>query len=152
MFRRATKFTVRSVKSTFNVFAWVGSKQIKDSTSSITKLSQPIFAKQKYDNKGETFSEAAQRFHLSDKDLAEKEHGLTREIYMYLGLAGVLALYFFYLLFRLDLLVALIMLGIIALLACKFYQAHYRRYCIRSRSLDKTFKDWWKNFVGSKSS
>lgn len=149
MFRRIGKFTVSSVKSTFNVFAWVGAKPLKDSTSSIAKLSRPIFDKPTKD-KDETFNDAMKRFRLNDADLAVKEKGLTQQIHIYLGLTGALTLYLFYLIIRLDLFLALILLGVIALALCKFYQAHYRRYCIRSKSLDKTFKDWWKAFVGSK--
>jgi hypothetical protein len=148
MFRKVGKFTANSVKSTFNVFAWVGAKPLKDSTSSIAKLSKPVFEKpKKIEN--ETFGDAMKRFRLSDADLAAKEKGLTQQVYAYLGLAGALTIYLMYLLFRLDFFLSIIMLGVIGLALCKFYQAHYRRLCIRTKRLDYRFKDWWKHLVGS---
>lgn len=148
MFRKVGKFTANSVKSTFNVFAWVGAKPLKDSTSSIAKLSKPVFEKPKK-IKSETFSDAMKRFRLSDTDLAAKEKGLTQQVHIYLGLACVLAIYLIYLLCRLDIFLSFVMLGVIGLTLCKFYQAHYRRLCIQTKSLNYSFKDWWKHLVGS---
>lgn len=138
-----------TAKSTFNISGWFGTKQVKDTNRTLVSLIKPVFGKEA-EHEDESFEDAVARFGLNDKDLKQKQRGLTQYLIVYALGAVALMIYFLYLLFSAHFFVALLVLGVLGLLGCKAYQAHYYYYQIKHRVVGTTFKEWFQGTVRGK--
>jgi intracellular multiplication protein IcmV len=138
-----------TAKSFVDVSSWFGMKTLKDGTKGIVDSAKPLFAKPEK-HASETFEEAMARFQLTDADLVQKSAFLLKQAWIYLGAMAILLTYSLFLIIIGKASLSLIVWGIMVLLACKAYRAHFHYYEIQQRRLGCTFREWYQSLFKRK--
>jgi intracellular multiplication protein IcmV len=141
MFRRTKKLTVGTVRNFFNIIRWSGYRDLKKQSKSLYYAIKPAYTV-KEDVNPESFEEAKTRLGLSDDDLKERARALHQHSFFYVCASILATLYFFYLLYGLDLWAAFITILIAILTTIRYLHCRFWIYQIQNKRLGCSIGDW----------
>lgn len=128
-------------KTFFNVPAWIGIKQIKDSNRVIVKYVKDAFTADQAVRE-ETFEESLKRQEISEEQLKETYKSNARNFYIMLALIILLAAYGVYLLFTASFKGFFVDLAVIVFASVRAFQFSFWNFQIKHRKLGCTAREW----------
>lgn len=128
-------------KTFFNVPAWIGFKQIRDSNRVIMSYVKESFHIDE-EARAESFEEAVARQGLSKEQLIETYKNNTRNFYLLLAVVILLAIYAIYLLIFGMFKGFFVDLAVIVFACVKLFQFSFWNFQIRNKKLGCSFREW----------
>ncbi len=129
-----------------NVPRWVSYDFLKNSGTDVYKAGRAVF-KAPTIEKPESFVEAVDRLHLSDKDLKVRFDSCRNTFVVFFVFAVLLALYTLYLLFHGVFMGALLALAVTVLIGMHAFKYHFWMFQIKHKKLGCSFNEWKSNKI-----
>jgi intracellular multiplication protein IcmV len=151
----AMQIIKKSVVKGCNVFAWMGTDQIRKNTKLIKELATAALVPQKkqaHAPKVETFEQAIKRLGLTEAGLQKRIKASTQIIFM-CGLLSIPMLAYTIYIFMSDFyLPGFVCLMLTFLLFAYSFREHFNRFQMQQRRLGCTLAEWFAHTVKLKSS
>ncbi len=143
---------IRKVTSkAFNVRAWVDYDRVKESSKGLGQLIKSLFITERAQY-SETFEQAMQRLHLTEKDIQAKQREFLVLSTIMLVITLAVVAYFIYHLASLHIFGAIVSVAAMAVSASMAFRYHFYYFQTKQRKLGCTLKEWFiQGLLGRKS-
>lgn len=133
-------------KTFFNVPAWIGFKQIRESNKVIVDYVKDSFSVNEAE-RNESFEEALTRLNISNEALQQTYKSNTRNFYIMAVVVTLLVVYAIYLLTSGAYKALLVDLAVIVLASVRLFQFSFWNFQIKHRKLGCSVKEWYSRKI-----
>lgn len=132
------------IKRTFNVHAWLDVDRVKSATTDIGQAMKGIFVPKRSKKPAESFEDAMERMHLTNKDLAEKGAALFRLSMLMLLVAILILGYAGYELYYGAYKATIVSLAVSLIALALAFRYHFWSFQIKVRKLGCSLGEWYR--------
>jgi intracellular multiplication protein IcmV len=134
-----------SRKTFFNPRAWLGYDTLKESTQGFIGIVRGVLGRRTFEpGEKETFSEAAARFNLTEKDIKDLQLTYFSYALLFFLIALLIFAYCIWLLIHWHINAFILALALVAMMLSQAFRFHFWYFQIKHRKLGATLNEWLK--------